>query len=264
MNTRPVALHEPPQTRQEEDQAMETEESMATLQDTKRNEASIVQIARARKLLETTAWSDTHAAAKAVAEGLRYARELTQDDVIAGETELDGNRIDECAVHPQEARAMPTEWRLAHLARLIRSIAINYGLDPDERTAQPTDRLNSNSPAAVLAELDEIVHLPPPTWEEELNEWERVQAELARGVDPRTAGAHVMTGYVGGYCYGRVPHWHDLDTGVTVSDWVMRSVWPDLAPQWDELLAAAGLPKSSGRRETSMVFTEEELDALPF
>lgn len=199
--------------------------------------ASPVQVERARALLETTAWGDTIPATEGVAESLRYAMQLTRDEFVAWETEFDGDRIDEFEVPPQEARAMTPEWRLAHLARLVRSIAMNYGVDTDYGKSQPTGRLEPNSPAAVLAELAEISQ-HPPDWRDEWDEWyewecahdlDRDQHKRARGLDPRTAEA---------VC-GATTVWVDPNSDVAVSDWVMREVWADLIPQWDELARAA-------------------------
>ena len=58
-----------------------------------------------------------------------------------------------------EARARSLTWRLAHIARLIRSLAMHYGIDTDCATPELTDRLDCHSPAAVLHELEQISQL---------------------------------------------------------------------------------------------------------
>lgn len=107
----------------------------------------------AEQLVATTAWADVRTATVDVAENLKFMMKLTADEFQAWET---NNEPDESLVSSADARAMGAERRLAHLARLIRSLALKYGVETDDHGRTPGGKLIPGSPAALLDELHRI------------------------------------------------------------------------------------------------------------
>jgi hypothetical protein len=80
------------------------------------------------RLLETTPWGDIAGAIQSFETSIRRAMEVTVDDFRFWEEHSDEAGFDEFLIEPWQAEAMTPEWRRAHVARLLRSAALNYGL----------------------------------------------------------------------------------------------------------------------------------------
>lgn len=87
------------------------------------------QRARVLEIAETTPWGDIVNGVKDVELALRLALEATREEFLLWERELaDARFVDEFSVAPHDVSAMPFVWRVAYVARLLRSAALAYGL----------------------------------------------------------------------------------------------------------------------------------------
>ena len=118
------------------------------------------RIQRMHELVTKTAWGDTLFCIGSMKEMLPYMMRLSAQEFAAWEAGLGGDEVDEFSVPLEDAFRQPVEWRLAHIARLIRSLAMSFGVDTNYGTPKLTDRVDPSSPAAVLNELSKIALLP--------------------------------------------------------------------------------------------------------
>lgn len=81
-------------------------------------------------LIEQIPWSDARGALETVDEGLAFALDLTATDFRFWHTKIEPlgyeDEYDRTLVSE-----LPPEWKLALVARLLRTIAISYGLSTD-------------------------------------------------------------------------------------------------------------------------------------
>jgi hypothetical protein len=105
-------------------------------------------------IVRETAWGQIDGDLSVVEAALRLAMQLTDGDFQRWENEAhDAGYRDEFAITEAEVAAMTPEWRLALVARLIRSAAGMYGL-ANGYGPQPVGALSSHaSPALLLRAL---------------------------------------------------------------------------------------------------------------
>ena len=79
------------------------------------------------------AWADVLAAIDTVDEALRLALEATTEGFSLWQIEGAGetNFGDEFSLSPSQVAALTAEWRLAYVGRLLRTIAVSYGLQTE-------------------------------------------------------------------------------------------------------------------------------------
>jgi hypothetical protein len=109
-------------------------------------------------------WGDVGPRIQDVRDTLEYLMLLTRDAFAVWENELaDRFFASEFDLPLDVATALPTMQRLAHVARLVRSMAMTYGIRTDYALA-PEDVLDqigeiqADSPAWILDRLDSAVY----------------------------------------------------------------------------------------------------------
>jgi hypothetical protein len=105
-------------------------------------------------LIEQMAWGDIDYAIRGVEETLRVAIDATRAEFLRWEEELEPTLGDEFPVPAAQVEEMSDADKIAYLARLLRSLALQYGV---------TGRLgeaDDNSPAALLRGLLDISWMP--------------------------------------------------------------------------------------------------------
>jgi hypothetical protein len=121
------------------------------------------------ELIRSQAWGDISGQLVGMEEMLRLAMDATVEYLGIWEHDDAGERRygDECSVSEHDLEAMSNEWRLAYVARLLRSLAMDYGVTTDWRSVvhglPPTPNVgqnDANSPAAVLRGINDIICLP--------------------------------------------------------------------------------------------------------
>jgi hypothetical protein len=115
------------------------------------------QIEQVRALLDSFAWVDVHYAMIDVKNGLRLALEATSPDFWRWEEAAEANDVNEFCVTPYEVARMSDRERLAYVARLLRTIAGQYGLRTEFGGSPGLGELvDDHSPAGLLQAVDEI------------------------------------------------------------------------------------------------------------
>lgn len=101
-------------------------------------------------LLHKVAWGDICFAIEGMEDALQLALSATHPWLALWERESERLYIDEFSLTPDEVNALSDRWRLAYVARLITSLALQYGTGGDFRSGHEHD----SSPAGLLRGLD--------------------------------------------------------------------------------------------------------------
>ncbi len=112
--------------------------------------------------MESISWGDMDAHIRTVEDALVRAVEATSEDFRLWQEQADDCGMhDEFALEPEDVDALTPEWRLAYVARLLRSLAMPYGLRETESHRKPS-RLgeDEDSIAALVHGINDLVHLP--------------------------------------------------------------------------------------------------------
>jgi hypothetical protein len=117
--------------------------------------------APALALLESLPWGDIDGHLVAMELVLRVALDLTAVDFELWEREGEVRFGDEFSVTVDELEELPDEWKLALVARLLRTFAMMYGVSTDYVAGETNvGQETANTPAALLRGLNDIVQLP--------------------------------------------------------------------------------------------------------
>jgi hypothetical protein len=121
---------------------------------------------RALALLESLPWGDIDNALRGMEEALRRAMEATRQEFQEWEQEF-GPRVeevgfDEFTLPAEEIEALPCGVKLAYVARLLRSLAMAYGVTTDYAcvNALLVGDEDRYTPAALLRGLNDIPWMP--------------------------------------------------------------------------------------------------------
>jgi hypothetical protein len=114
-------------------------------------------------LIEQIPWGDMDGAIRTIEESLDRALAATAGEFPLWEAEGEERYVDEFTASGEDVDEMSLEWRLAYVGRLVRSLALLYGVstgdfgeDPPLLLAEPC------SPAGLLRALNDLV-APPVT-----------------------------------------------------------------------------------------------------
>jgi hypothetical protein len=111
-------------------------------------------------------WHDMDAAIRGLETCLRLALEATGDDFARWETELgpafEADGYDEFSLQADTVEEMSPEERLCYVARLLRSLALHYGVSAEFGGARTglVGEASATSPAALLRGLNDLSWLP--------------------------------------------------------------------------------------------------------
>jgi hypothetical protein len=117
-------------------------------------------------LLEQMTWGDIDGDIRGMEEALRLALEATSDDFHRWEEELgpplEARGCDEFSLPDAVLEAMPTDEKLAYVARLLRSLALQYGVSAEFGGARTglVGEAHEVSPAALLRGLNDLLWMP--------------------------------------------------------------------------------------------------------
>jgi hypothetical protein len=111
-------------------------------------------------LIDDVAWGEVQAAMSTLDEALRRGLEATEHAFDQWENEAgEMGYNDEFSLEPADIDALSDEWRLAYVARQLRSIALTFGTVTefaDGPLGAPDDRCRS-APGAILRHINAIV-----------------------------------------------------------------------------------------------------------
>ena len=94
-------------------------------------------------------------------EALDRALDATAEEFPLWEAEGEDRYVDEFSLSAEDLAEMSLEWRLAYVARLVRSLALCYGVSTAEFGDEPPMLLaDRNSPGGLLRALNDLVALP--------------------------------------------------------------------------------------------------------
>jgi hypothetical protein len=112
---------------------------------------------RALELLESLPWEDLDGARRTIEETLRLAMEATRNSFRRWEDEAEATGyVDEFSVSPSEADELSDRCRLAYVARLLRTLALSYGVCTEFGGKQFIGQEAPNSVAALVRGLNDI------------------------------------------------------------------------------------------------------------
>jgi hypothetical protein len=106
-------------------------------------------------------WGDLSAAILGVKDSLKLLMLLTSGEFLRWERDLADTYPSEYELPVEHAQSLPIEERFAHVARLIRSLAMDYGLRtdyalPPEEIREKIGEISPGSPAYILTLLDDL------------------------------------------------------------------------------------------------------------
>jgi hypothetical protein len=121
----------------------------------------VEQQQRVLDLVTDLPWADVEGAICCVEDALRLALEATEDAFPMWEAVAEDNGFDdEFSLGPSQVRDLSPEERLAYVARLVRTVMLNYGVD-DRFGDRPSVReAPSWTPAGILHGLNDISWTP--------------------------------------------------------------------------------------------------------
>jgi hypothetical protein len=109
------------------------------------------QRARALALIDSLPWGDIEGDLGVWEQALRLAMDATTVEFGLWEREGEDRFGDEFSVTDEQLEEMSDEWRLALVARLLRSAAMAYGVSTDYAPGQPNVGQEApETPAALL------------------------------------------------------------------------------------------------------------------
>lgn len=119
------------------------------------------QQARAIELIQSMPWGDIDGAIRIIDEALLRAMQATADDFQRWEVHADDmGYVDEFSLTPDDVARMSNEWKLAYVARLLRSLAGMFGVGTEFGDQVLVAEHDPHSPAGLLRGLNDIASMP--------------------------------------------------------------------------------------------------------
>ena len=116
---------------------------------------------RAIELIESMSWGDMENQIRGIDESLLLALQATASDFERWELEHgDVGFCDEFSLTSDEVAALPDEWKLAYVARLLRSLALSLGVGTEFGNQVLVAEHDECSPAGLLRGLNDISLMP--------------------------------------------------------------------------------------------------------
>jgi hypothetical protein len=119
------------------------------------------QQARVLDLVTGLPWDDFDQAICVMELTLRLALEATREAFLTWEdAAADSDFEDEFSLTPSQVQELSPDWRLAYVARLLRSLALSYGVSAEFGGGALVGETRMATPAAILRGLNDISWLP--------------------------------------------------------------------------------------------------------
>jgi hypothetical protein len=116
---------------------------------------------RASELIESMTWGDMDIAILVIYRSLLLALEATSSDFARWERDSESmGHYDEFSLTPDEVVALSDEWKLAYVARLLRSLALMFGVGTEFGNQVLVAEHEPLSPAGLLCGLNDIACMP--------------------------------------------------------------------------------------------------------
>jgi len=115
------------------------------------------QQARVQELLNDLPWADVDGAICDIELNLRLLLDATKDSLQMWEAEADERGFDdEYLLSSADVHELTEEWQLAYVARLVKNLALMYGIRDTSDAGEP-DR---DTPAGIICGLNDISWTP--------------------------------------------------------------------------------------------------------
>jgi hypothetical protein len=126
------------------------------------DELTAEQRRQAIALIEELPWGDVEAQIRDLEEALWRALEATCGDLLRWEARAEELGFqDEFSLSLEDVAALTPEWRLAYVARLVRSLALAYGVPERELGGSPSTLIEDpDSVAGLVRGINDLIHLP--------------------------------------------------------------------------------------------------------
>ena len=112
-------------------------------------------------LLNAQPWDDVESHIRSMEAALERALEATASEFPIWEEQGEDRYRNEFNVTAEEVDAMSPDWKLAYVGRLVRSLALCYGVSIAEfGDHPPLLEADVHSPGGLLRALNDIVMLP--------------------------------------------------------------------------------------------------------
>jgi hypothetical protein len=112
---------------------------------------------RALRFLDDLPWDDVDGYIRAFEDALRVALEATREDFLRWEQHADeAGYSDEFSLTQEQVDELSDEWRLAWVARLLRNMALMYGVGAEFRGAPLAGETEPWSVGGIVRTLNDI------------------------------------------------------------------------------------------------------------
>ncbi len=113
-------------------------------------------------LLKRLPWGDVEAQIRDFEDALGRALDATSEEFLRWEEHADGLGFhDEFALSSDDVSDLAPEWKLAYVGRLLRSLALAYGVSVQEFGGKPSMLIEDpDSVAGLVRGINDLVYLP--------------------------------------------------------------------------------------------------------
>jgi hypothetical protein len=112
-------------------------------------------------ILDDQPWGDMDTDIRSIEAALERALQATASEFPLWEDQGEDRYADEFSVTPEEIETMSPEWKLAYVGRLVRNLALCYGVKTGDFGDQPPLlEADAHSPGGLLRALNDLVMLP--------------------------------------------------------------------------------------------------------
>jgi hypothetical protein len=115
---------------------------------------------RVSDAIESVAWGDIDGEIRSLEDAMRRAVEATRADADRWDAELEGRYVDEFSVDPSDVEDMDPAVRLAYVGRLVRSLALVWGVSGGYLGREAVGEASPGSLGHMVRTLNDITWLP--------------------------------------------------------------------------------------------------------
>lgn len=111
---------------------------------------------RVAEAIESVAWGDTDRDIRCFEDVMRRAVEATRADADRWDAELEDRYVDEFSVDPSDVADMDPGVRLAYVGRLVRTLALAWGVSAGYRGREAVGEASPRSLGHMVRTLNDI------------------------------------------------------------------------------------------------------------